>query len=596
MTGAVDRPGRRPRAPRPSATRRSCSARSCWPCCSSPWWPGRWSGRCARCATARCGSPTTTWRAKSSGCAPARSPAPSSRSRCTPPRRSARSPTPSTNCTSRPSSWPASRAGCSCRSATCSRRCRGAAASLVDQQLSLIDRLERNEEDPERLESLFRLDHLAARMRRNGANLLVLAGAKVPREQADAGARRGAHQRRGLRGRGLHPRRHRDGARQRDRRAGRGRPRAPARRAARQRAALLAADLAGAGVGRAHRKRRAGHRGQRHRARHDRIRSAGGQHASAVRRRGDSVHRPPHGSVRGRPAGRSSTGWWSGCAAPLRENRIRAPPRASTCRPSCSCARACATRSTPARRAAPADAHSGIATALALAEADEYDEYDDEVGVDQLNGHSEFPSRFCRSATPEPAASPDSAWAVEEDLPGPSRNPSMRPRGLDEDAAGRSRRRQPRRRPSTPLRSSRPASTRRPTARTPRRAGGPAGARVCGGARGTRGSVAASEPAESSKTAGADDAIYQKMLSEWLIDPTELAKSSDLNWESVWDHGWTAAEAAEDAPVVAHTDEGCRCATPVPGWCPGRLGPRRSTARTAAIPTAERTEATTMTR
>ena len=53
---------------------------------------------------------------------------------------------------------------------TMSRRNR----SLVDQQLSLIDRLERNEEDPERLESLFRLDHLAARMRRNGANLLSI--------------------------------------------------------------------------------------------------------------------------------------------------------------------------------------------------------------------------------------------------------------------------------------------------------------------------------------------------------------------------------------------------------------------------------------
>ena len=60
---------------------------------------------------------------------------------------------------------------------TMSRRNR----SLVDQQLSLIDRLERNEEDPERLDSLFRLDHLAARMRRNGANLLVLAGAQARR-------------------------------------------------------------------------------------------------------------------------------------------------------------------------------------------------------------------------------------------------------------------------------------------------------------------------------------------------------------------------------------------------------------------------------
>ena len=57
--------------------------------------------------------------------------------------------------------------------------------SLVDQQLSLIDRLERDEADPGRLESLFRLDHLATRMRRNGANLLVLAGAQITREHSD---------------------------------------------------------------------------------------------------------------------------------------------------------------------------------------------------------------------------------------------------------------------------------------------------------------------------------------------------------------------------------------------------------------------------
>lgn len=63
---------------------------------------------------------------------------------------------------------------------TLSRRSR----SLVDQQLSLIDELERNEDDPQRLDSLFRLDHLAARMRRNGANLLVLSGAKLAREQS----------------------------------------------------------------------------------------------------------------------------------------------------------------------------------------------------------------------------------------------------------------------------------------------------------------------------------------------------------------------------------------------------------------------------
>ena len=65
---------------------------------------------------------------------------------------------------------------------TMSRRNR----SLVDQQLSLIDRLERNEKDPERLESLFRLDHLATRMRRTGANLLVLAGAQVSRDHRES--------------------------------------------------------------------------------------------------------------------------------------------------------------------------------------------------------------------------------------------------------------------------------------------------------------------------------------------------------------------------------------------------------------------------
>ncbi|QEN15685.1 ATP-binding protein [Mycolicibacterium sp. ELW1] len=65
---------------------------------------------------------------------------------------------------------------------TMSRRNR----SLVDQQLSLIDQLERNEKDPERLDNLFRLDHLATRMRRIGSNLLVLAGAQVSRDHRES--------------------------------------------------------------------------------------------------------------------------------------------------------------------------------------------------------------------------------------------------------------------------------------------------------------------------------------------------------------------------------------------------------------------------
>ncbi|MGW8064499.1 nitrate- and nitrite sensing domain-containing protein [Streptomyces ziwulingensis] len=48
--------------------------------------------------------------------------------------------------------------------------------SLIEGQLTLITELENNEADPDQLEHLFRLDHLATRMRRNGENLLVLSG------------------------------------------------------------------------------------------------------------------------------------------------------------------------------------------------------------------------------------------------------------------------------------------------------------------------------------------------------------------------------------------------------------------------------------
>ncbi len=47
---------------------------------------------------------------------------------------------------------------------------------LIERQLTLITELENNEADPDQLESLFRMDHLATRMRRNGENLLILAG------------------------------------------------------------------------------------------------------------------------------------------------------------------------------------------------------------------------------------------------------------------------------------------------------------------------------------------------------------------------------------------------------------------------------------
>ena len=50
--------------------------------------------------------------------------------------------------------------------------------TLIDRQLNLIEELERRSEDPDHLDELFRLDHLATRMRRNAENLLVLASAE----------------------------------------------------------------------------------------------------------------------------------------------------------------------------------------------------------------------------------------------------------------------------------------------------------------------------------------------------------------------------------------------------------------------------------
>jgi hypothetical protein len=54
--------------------------------------------------------------------------------------------------------------------------------NLLSRQLDFITDLERNEADPDTLEGLFKLDHLATRMRRNAESLLVLAGIEPPRQ------------------------------------------------------------------------------------------------------------------------------------------------------------------------------------------------------------------------------------------------------------------------------------------------------------------------------------------------------------------------------------------------------------------------------
>jgi PAS domain S-box-containing protein len=57
---------------------------------------------------------------------------------------------------------------------------------LVDRQLELIDELERTEADPDRLHELFRMDHLATRMRRNVENLIVLSGVEQRRRWSES--------------------------------------------------------------------------------------------------------------------------------------------------------------------------------------------------------------------------------------------------------------------------------------------------------------------------------------------------------------------------------------------------------------------------
>jgi signal transduction histidine kinase len=53
--------------------------------------------------------------------------------------------------------------------------------SLVERQLRLMEQLEQHEEDPDQLANLFKLDHLATRMRRNNENLMVLSGSELAR-------------------------------------------------------------------------------------------------------------------------------------------------------------------------------------------------------------------------------------------------------------------------------------------------------------------------------------------------------------------------------------------------------------------------------
>jgi len=56
---------------------------------------------------------------------------------------------------------------------------------LIERLTRMIDSLEQNEDDPDRLSNLFSMDHLVTRIRRNSENLLVLAGEEPVRKWSE---------------------------------------------------------------------------------------------------------------------------------------------------------------------------------------------------------------------------------------------------------------------------------------------------------------------------------------------------------------------------------------------------------------------------
>ncbi|WP_226863516.1 ATP-binding protein [Mycolicibacterium baixiangningiae] len=397
---------------------------------------------------------------------------------------------------------------------TLSRRSR----SLVDQQLSLIDRLERDEDDPERLESLFRLDHLAARMRRNGANLLVLSGARIPRDQAEpvpvatlinaaasevedyarvvtatvpdsriVGAAAGdlVHLLAELLDNALRYSPPVSQVRVSAVHTGNG---------------GLVIEVSDTGLGMAEADLRvanarlqSGGEVTPYTARHMGLFVVGrlaAQHGFVVRLRSTVVDEPDSGTT---------VGVYVPAALLTRTDAPAYPP--------------------PAEQYAAATAPPAV--------------------VDHSRHHR-----------PEPGTHDADGGAL------PQRNP-----GASGIAGTADEQTDPHRRIPTFSDTSAFFASRAEA--------------------GSNGVHERREPApEPAATSGADDAIYQSMLSEWLVDPTELGKSTDLDWKSVWDHGWSAAAAADEAPVRDRTDEGLPMRDPgarlVPGSGRGNGGAHRS--------------------
>jgi signal transduction histidine kinase len=442
---------------------------------------------------------------------------------------------------------------------TMSRRNR----SLVDQQLSLIDRLERNEEDPERLDSLFRLDHLAARMRRNGANLLVLAGAQVSRGDQRSGvplssiihaaASEVEDYRRvetsmvpdctiggAASGDIVHLL-----AELVDNALRYSPPASPVRVSAgfRSDGAVLL-QIVDVGLGMTDGDRRIANM---------RLRAGGEVTPDSARHMGLFVV--------GRLADRH------GIRVRLRGSSIeeaRSGTTAEVYLPATVLASADEGPSAPREPAAVASAVAPLPEPpTAVPDYDDGPEFTSLTDATERNGSqstessiSLLPRRRPGSSgiTGGPAAPPEhrepSPVSHEEPAESAPEQPAAQPVSNTSSFFGSRVRfnRENRHRPKDePVAPEPVAEVDLPEVDD----------------------VWTAEAAAPASQAPEDDLIYQRMLSEWLVDPRDLAHSPDLDWQSVWDRGWSAAEEVESVPVQAHTEQGLPVRDPGARLVPG---------------------------
>ena len=419
---------------------------------------------------------------------------------------------------------------------TMSRRNR----SLVDQQLSLIDRLERDEQDPDRLDSLFRLDHLAARMRRNGANLLVLSGAQLAGGQRrpvplsttiDAATSEVEDYRRvetvkmldaavsgAAAGDIIHLL-----AELIDNALRYSPPTAPVRVAVlRTSADGVLIQITDSGLGMtdgdrriANMRLRAGGEVTPENARHMGLFVVGrlaDRHGLRVRLRAsdtDDVQSGTTADVYLPPSVLAGVG----------EDDVAPTPATSA-----------AGHLSAADTSADPMFHAGTRE----------DEADTAL-VDTSAGSADANGSYPTPVSLLPRRNPGSSGITGVAAPTPEPSGAATVSNTAAYFSSRSR---------AAGREAEPVAV----AAFP---------------------LAAAEPLDE------DDLIYQRMLSEWLVDPRKLAHSADLDWESVWDHGWSAAAEVENVPISSHTDHGLPVRDPGARLVPGTATPE---APEAAVP------------